>query len=409
MNKKLNNMPIHLTKQVNMSNSSKILLRIASVLLALVVGGIFIAILGFNPFEAYKAIIDGCFRSKISFQSTVSLWIPLVITSLGLSFAFKMKFWNIGAEGQIMMGGIFSCFFALNCSDWPKIILIPVMFIAGAIGGGIFALIPALFKVKFGTNETLFTLMLNYVAQYLIAFLISGPWKRTQGFASIGSFDENVFLPKVFGIHIGWIIAVLLIVFVYVYLTYTKRGYEISVVGGSQETARYSGMNVKKIIIRTMFISGAICGIVGYLTYTKRGYEISVVGGSQETARYSGMNVKKIIIRTMFISGAICGIVGMVQSTGYDHTLTTGVTGGVGWTGIIIAWLSQLNPIIISIVSAFFAILEKGSSNMQTAIGISAYAADVLQGIILFFVLGSEFFINYKITFGSSKSKKGAK
>ena len=362
MHKKLNNMPIHLTKQVNMSNSSKILLRIASVLLALVVGGIFIAILGFNPFEAYKAIIDGCFRSKISFQSTVSLWIPLVITSLGLSFAFKMKFWNIGAEGQIMMGGIFSCFFALNCSDWPKIILIPVMFIAGAIGGGIFALIPALFKVKFGTNETLFTLMLNYVAQYLIAFLISGPWKRTQGFASIGSFDENVFLPKVFGIHIGWIIAVLLIVFVYVYLTYTKRG-----------------------------------------------YEISVVGGSQETARYSGMNVKKIIIRTMFISGAICGIVGMVQSTGYDHTLTTGVTGGVGWTGIIIAWLSQLNPIIISIVSAIFAILEKGSSNMQTAIGISAYAADVLQGIILFFVLGSEFFINYKITFGSSKSKKGAK
>ncbi|MEG2395986.1 MAG: ABC transporter permease [Oscillospiraceae bacterium] len=354
--------PIRIEKRKELNNKQALALRLCAFLVAIVVGGLFIAAMGENPFEAYWLIIKGAFvggkRNPFSaIQATIIKWIPLVMVSIGLSFAFKMKFWNIGGEGQIMMGAVFAGYFAVCHPEIPRFLLLPLMFIAGMVGGGIWALIPALFKVKFGTNETLFTLMLNYIALYIINYLESGPWQGTKGFASIAAYSSNVLLPKVFGIHIGWIIAIVVIILSFVYLKYTKSG-----------------------------------------------YEISVVGESQATARYAGMNVKKIVIRTMFISGAICGLVGMIQSTGYDNTLTVGVTGGVGWSGIIVAWLSQLSPLVIAFVSALFSILEKGSSLMQSQLGLSSYAADVLQSIILFFVLGSEFFIRYRFVF----NKKGA-
>ena len=354
---------VRIEKRKELDQKQAVLLRIGALLLAIIVGGLFIAAMGKNPFQAYALIIKGAFvggrRNPFSsIQATVIKWVPLLITSLGLSFAFKMKFWNIGAEGQIMMGAIFTGYFAIFHSDWPRYILIPVMFVAGIIGGGLWALIPAIFKVKFGTNETLFTLMLNYVATYIIVYLESGPWQGTKGYASVSRYAQNALLPKFGGIHIGWIIAAVLTVIVAVYFSKTKQG-----------------------------------------------YEISVVGESPATAKYAGMSVTKIILRTMFISGAVCGLAGMIQSTGYDNTLTTGVTGGVGWTGIIVAWLAQLQPIMIAIVSALFAILQKGSTLMQSTLGISSFAADVLQSIILFFVLGSEFFVRYKFAFKKGENK----
>lgn len=212
-------------------------------------------------------------------------------------------------------------------------------------------LIPALFKAKFDTNETLFTLMLNYVALYLISFLRDGPWKdpNSSGFPKIARFGENAQLDKIFGVHAGWLIGLVLVVIVFIYLKFTKQG-----------------------------------------------YEIGVVGESRATANYAGMNYKKIVLRTMAFSGGICGIAGMVQASGSDLTLTTSVAGGVGFTAIIVAWLAQLNPVGILVVSFLFAVLEKGSTVMQSAHGLSAYSADVLQGIILFFVLGCEFFVRYK-------------
>ena len=232
---------------------------------------------------------------------------------------------------------------------------------AGIVGGGLWGLIPAFFKVKFNTNETLFTLMLNYIAMYFVSYLQDGPWRdpAANGFSKIQRFDANAALDKVAGIQCGWIVALILVVVVFVYLKFSKSG-----------------------------------------------YEIGVVGVSQDTARYAGMNVKKIILKTMFLSGAICGLGGMIQASGSDVTLTMNVAGGVGFTAIIVAWLSQLNPFVILIVSFLFAVLEKGSSVVQSSFGLSTDCADVLQGIILFFILGCEFFVRYKFV---GRSKGGDK
>lgn len=349
---------IRIVKRAEKTRGQTLLLRLQAVVISLIAGGVFILAIGYNPFEIYGTILSGAFRSKMAIQATAKYAIPLAIASLGVTLAFKMRFWNIGAEGQIIMGAICASYFALFHADWNHWLLIAVMFLAGLIGGGLWGLIPALFKVKFDTNETLFTLMLNYIALHIVSYLRDGPWKDpgAAGFAKIARFDKNAALDKVFGVHVGWIVALLLVAVVYIYLSRTKQG-----------------------------------------------YEIGVVGESQDTARYAGMNVKKVILRTMFFSGAICGVGGMVQATGSDITLTTAVAGGVGFTAIIVAWLSQLNPGVILIVSFFFSVLEKGSGVVQSTFGLSTDCADVLQGIILFFILGCEFFVRYAF----SVRKKG--
>lgn len=342
---------IRTVKRAELSKRSAIKLRLIALVLALVAGGIFIFSIGFNPFGIYKTIILGAFRSNMAIQATIKFMIPLLISSLGVTLAFKMKFWNIGAEGQIIVGAIFASYFALFHSDWPHIVLVLVMMIAGIIGGGLWGLIPAFFKARFDTNETLLTLMLNYIAFHIISYLRDGPWKdpSSSGFPKIARFVPNAQLNKIFGVQMGWLIGLIILILVFCYLQFTKHG-----------------------------------------------FEIMVVGESQSTAKYAGMNVKKIILRTMFISGAICGITGMIQATGSDMTLANSVAGGVGFTAIIVAWLANLNPFGILVVSFLFSVLEKGSSVMQSTYGLSTDSADVLQGIILFFILGCEFFVRYK-------------
>lgn len=342
---------IRISKRAEVGTKKAVLFRAVSVAAAIIAGGLFILCIGYNPFSVYGTIIKGAFSTSMAFQATVKVMIPLLISSLGVTLAFKMKFWNIGAEGQIIAGAICASYFALFHADLPHSLLMIIMFAAGIIGGGLYGLIPAFFKAKFGTNETLFTLMLNYIALYVIVWLRDGAWADPEsgGFPKIARFVSNAQLDKVGGIQVGWIIGLILTVIVFIYLKYTKHG-----------------------------------------------YEISVVSESHATARYAGMNPKKIMLRTMFLSGAVCGIAGMVQATGSDMTLATSVAGGVGFTAIIVAWLAQLEPIAILIVSFLFAVLEKGSSVMQSTFGLSTYCADVLQGIILFFVLAGEFFIRYK-------------
>jgi simple sugar transport system permease protein len=288
----------------------------------------------------------------MALQSTLRILVPLLVTSLGVSLAFKMRFWNIGAEGQIILGAVFASYFALHFPHWNHAVLLGVMMLAGLLGGGLWGLLPAFFKSRFNTNETLFTLMLNYIALNVVVFLRDGPWAdpNSSGFPKIAPFDKNAQLDRVLGVHFGWIIALALVAAVYVYLSYTKHG-----------------------------------------------YEISVVGESPSTARYAGMNVRRVVLRTMFLSGAVCGLGGMIQASGSDYTLATSVAGGVGFTAIIVAWLGNLNPLAVLVVSALFSVLEKGSSVMQSSFGLSSYSAATLQGILLFFVLGSEFFIRHRI------------
>lgn len=349
---------VRIVKKAEITSRKIAVFRMVAVLLSLLAGALFIIVIGHNPIEIYATILSGAFRSEMAVQATIKIMIPLLITSLGVTLAFKMKFWNIGAEGQIIMGAIFASYFALFFSGINHILLILLMMIAGFIGGGLWGLLPAFFKVKFNTNETLFTLMLNYIALHIVSFLRDGPWMdpKSQGFPKIARFNKNAALDKLFGVQIGWIFALILVILIFIYIKYSKQG-----------------------------------------------YEISVVGESQDTARYAGMNVKKIILRTMFFSGAICGLGGMIQATGSDITLTTSVAGGVGFTAIIIAWLAQLNPFMILVVSFLFSILEKGSSVVQSTFGLSTDSSDVLQGIILFFILGCEFFVRYQFQLTKKK------
>ncbi len=349
---------MRMIKRTDMTPSKAILIRTIAISLSILIASLFIVIMGHNPLSVFVSMIVGAFGTAYRIQDTLTIAIPLVVTSIGIMIAFKMKFWNIGAEGQILMGAFMASYVALNYGDLPKIVLLPLMFIAGFVGGGFWALIPAVLKVQFGTNETIITLMLNYIAINWITYLQYGPWKDpgSMGFPRIAEFSDNALLPKLFGVHVGWIIAII-------------------------------------IVIIISFI----------LAKTKNGYKLSVVGESVDTARYAGMNVKRIIITSIVVSGGICGLVGMMEVSGVNRTLTAGVSAGYGYTAIITTWLSGLKATVIIPVSILFAGMIKGGSFIQTAFQIPQSAADLLQALILFFVIGSEFFIQYRLVKSEKK------
>lgn len=354
---------LKLIKRASMPKHKIIMIRIISVLLALVTASIFMVILGHNPLKVYGSMLSGAFGSPSRLKDTITITVPLVIASLGILIAFKMKFWNIGGEGQIMMGAFAASFVALNYSHLPRGMVLLLMLVASLIGGGLYALIPALLKVRFGTNETIITLMLNYIAIKWITYLQYGPWKdpKSLGFPKIANYAKSALLPKVFGVHIGWIIALLLCVLVYLFIQHSKKG-----------------------------------------------YEITVIGESMDTARYAGIHVNRIMIMAMFMSGAICGLVGMIQASGVNRTLSVDVSAGYGFTAIITAWLSGLSTIAIVPVSLLFAAMIKGGSFIQTAYEIPQSVAEILQSMILFYVLGSEIFIRYRVAFKKKQVKEVA-
>ncbi|MGH4139100.1 ABC transporter permease [Clostridium sp.] len=340
-------------KRAEISKGKSTTIRISSVILALLVFSIVFILMKKNPLDIYTSMLNGAFGSSYSIRETIKLAIPLCIAALGVAVAFKMHFWNIGAEGQILMGAFAASLFALKFPQMPRPALLIIMMIAGIIGGSLWALIPAVFKAKWGTNETIVTLMMNYVAIKWIVFLQHGPLKdpNAKGFAKIASFTDNAILPELFKVHIGWIFALILVVFIYIFMNYTKRG-----------------------------------------------YEISVLGESEKTALYSGVDIKKTIIISILLSGGLCGLVGMIQASGISNTLGESVSGGVGYTAIIVAWLGYLNAPVILVISILFAALQQGGSFIQTSYGIPGATALLLQSVILFFVLGSEFFIRFKIS-----------
>lgn len=352
---------IRVVKREELPVNKKIIYYTAAVAAAVTAGGIFMAAMGVNPFLYFSTALAGCFRSKLSVVSLIRIIVPLLITSLGVSLAFKMKFWNIGAEGQFIIGAVGASAVALSLGETlPHWLLMILMAAAAILFSGLWGAIAAFFKCRMGTNETLLTLMLNYVAFYIIQYLRDGPWRDPEagGFPKISKLPQNAWIDRIGGLDISWILALLL-----------------------------------------------TAGIFVYLKYTKQGYEISVVGDSADTARYAGMNNFRIITRTMFLSAAVCGLGGMLQTAGdaTSHTLSMGVASGVGFTAIIVAWLAKLSPAGILAVSALFGMLEKGCGVAESAFGVSSSVSNILQGIILFIILGADFFVSYKPVFGRKK------
>ncbi|MBR0597500.1 ABC transporter permease [Sinanaerobacter chloroacetimidivorans] len=353
---------IKISKRAELPRNKEAIIRAVAIILSIICAGLVILILGFNPITVFSEIVKGALGTEMRIQQTVIKAVPLLITSLGILVAFKMKFWNIGGEGQIMMGAFGAALVALNApATLPAPLMLLAMAFSAMVFGGIWAFIPAFFKGKFGTNETIFTLMMNYIAIKWVTYLQYGPWKDpgSQGFPKIANFELNAVLPKLFGVHIGWIIALILVAFVYFFINHTKKG-----------------------------------------------YEITVVGESTETARYAGMNINSIIITSMLISGGLCGLTGMIQASAIERTLTSSLSGGYGFTAIITTWLGRLSAPIILAVCVAFAILLQGGAYLQIAMSVPASVADMIQGIILFFVLGSEFFLQYKVSFAGKNAVK---
>ena len=335
-------------------------IRVGSILAALLLGALVMALVGTNPVTAYGTILSGALGKKTAVRQTVKIAIPLLGCARAIAPCFKMRFWNIGAEGQITAGAIAASYFALFWAGRvPGPMLLVIMGLAGAVAGGIWALIPAFFKAKWNTNETLFTLMMNYIIIGVVRWLQGGPWEGRKGSQIIPQFDAAACLPRVLGVHCGWIIVLILVVFMHVYMNHTKHGYEIAVIGDSVNTARYAGMNVGRIMMRTMFLSGAISGLVGFIV-----------------------------------------------ASGANNTLYDGVAGGVGFTSITVAWLSQLNAFAMVAISMLLAVLEKGAETLQTRLAVPTSISDIITGILLFCMLGCEFFINYRLIF---RKKEGAK
>jgi simple sugar transport system permease protein len=341
-------------------------IRGVAVLLSLITCGIMIfAITGLNPIAVYGEMIDGVFGTV----NRAWVWLRdvalLLCISVGLAPAFKMRFWNIGAEGQVLVGGIATaaCMIYLGAAKVPNLPLLIIMAVASMAAGAIWGVIPAIFKAKWNTNETLFTLMMNYIAIQLTAFFIP-MWEFPKGSHTVGTINQIT--------KIGWIPKL------------AGRQYLINVI-------------IVAIVAVAMYF---------YLKRSKHGYEIAVVGQSENTARYAAMNVQKVIIRTMILSGAICGLGGFLAVGGADHTISTATAGGRGFIAIIVAWLAKFNTLTMLLVSAMLVFLNKGAIAIASRFGLSNDVSDIIQAIILCFILGSEFFINYKVRFSRNKSKE---
>ena len=353
---------LRIAKRDGISRPKAYAIRLVAVLLSLVVSGIFIfAVTKLNPVEVYEAIFDGAFGTSKRSWVTIRDSMMLLCIGVGLAPAFKMKFWNIGAEGQVLVGGIITAGFmrALGASI-PTPALLVLMAVASILGGCLWGVIPATFKAIWNTNETLFTLMMNYVAIQLTSYCVA-LWENPKGSNTVGVINQS-----------------------------TKAGWFPAVFGQSY------GLNV--ILVLTLTI-----GMYIYLKYSKQGYEITVVGDSENTARYAGISVKKVTIRTMAISGAICGLAGFIAVAGSSHTISTSTAGGRGFTAIIVAWLAQFNTFVMILISLLLVFLQKGAIQIASQFNLNDYASNIITGIILFFILGSEFFINYRVILRSGK------
>lgn len=346
------------------SKKERIRIKLLSLVVAVALISLLIGILQYPVFGIYKQMMIGAFGSLYSIRYVLVKTVPLALCAIGVTYAYRMKFWNIGAEGQILMGGMTSAALMIYCGNaMPNWLLLLVIFVASTAAGMIWGLIPAVFKAYFNTNETLFTLMLNYVAMQIVTFAIVF-WENPAGSNTVGIINAA-----------------------------TQKGWFPSVFGSTY------GLNVILVMVLTI-------GMFIYMKCSKQGYEIAVVGESQSTARYAGINVKKVIIRTMMISGAICGFAGSLIVSGASHTISTSTAGGRGFTAIIVAWMSKFNPFAMILVSAFLVFMQQGSIQIASQFGLNENASDIITGILLFFLIGCEFFINYKLEFGKNRKEE---
>ena len=367
MNEKVRVPLVHISRRSSLPWYKAWAIRASAIVLALIVCGVITALLtGENPISIYASMLDGAFGTSRRIWVLLQNIAILLCVSLAVTPAFKMRFWNIGGEGQIMAGCLATaaCMIVLG-GTIPNWLLIVVMLAASLLAGGIWGLIPAFFKAKWNTNETLFTLMMNYVAMQLVAFFII-IWESPAGSGNVGIINQQS--------QAGWLPSI----------------------GGN----RY--------MLNVIIVAGLTVLMYVYLKYTKHGYEIAVVGESERTARYVGIKVERVIMRTMLISGALCGLAGFLLVAGTDHTITTSLSDSRGFTAVMVSWLAKFSPVFMVLASFLLVSLDRGASEIATDFGLNEAFGDILTGIILFFIIGCEFFITYELHFRGRAAKEAA-
>ena len=359
---------MHISKRDSLPWYGAWAIRGAAIVLALIVCAVVTtALTGEDPVGVYKTMFAGAFGTPRKLWILGQNLAILLCVSLAVTPAFKMRFWNVGGEGQILIGGLATAACMILLGDQlPNWLLIAVMVVAACVAGGIWGAVPAICKAKWNTNETLFTLMMNYVATQLVAYFVI-LWEVPKGAGKIGIINQST--------EAGWLPQI--------------------------GTYKYL-LNILVVAVLTVIM-------YFYLTRSKQGYEIAVVGESERTARYVGIKVGKVIVRTMFLSGAICGLAGLLLVGGTDHTITTTIAGGRGFTAVMVAWLAKFNPFGMVFTSLLLVFLDRGASEISTISSLNHSFGDILTGIILFFIIGSEFFISYKLNFLKENRKEEKK
>lgn len=336
------------------------------IFVSIIISSLIFTLKGLNPLYVLSKILISSFGSVYGLKETITKSIPLILCGVGLSIAFKGKFWNIGAEGQLLIGAVVATWFGLFIGkNLPSFILIPLLFILGFLGGGLVGLIPAILKVKFNINEVITTLMLNYIIENFVSYLVYGPWKgKTQyGFPYTDNLPQNALLPIIKGSRIHY---------------------------------------------PTLIIGIALAFLFYLLLFkTKVGYEIRVVGENPLAAKYSGIDFLKVTLFIMFLSGGLAGVAGVGELTGIHKHLTypSQISSGYGYTSIIVAWLAGLNPLIVILSSLFFGGILVGGDIIQTSFGFPFATINIFNGLILFFISASYFFVNYRIKFVRVKNE----
>ena len=347
-------MRIVFEKRQEVSHAIRVLVPVLSLVFALVFGAFLLLLSGVDPFAAYAAMAQGALGDVHAVAETLVKAIPLMLTGLGVAIAFRMLFWNIGAEGQLAMGGLAATWVALYASDpLPNWSVVPVAVVLGMLAGAVWAAIPAILRAYLNVNETITTLMMNYIAILLVSHMYHGPWRDPEGYGFPGTarFPEVAWLPRIYDrAHAGLFLAV---------------------------------------------IAAAILWFV--LQRTKWGFELRIAGENPQAARYIGISIPRLIIKAMLVSGALCGLAGVCEVTGVMRRLQQGLTVGYGYTAIIVAWMSQLNPWGVLLVAFLLAALLVGGDQIQMAMGLPAAMGLVLQGALLFPMLGGSLFAEYRL------------
>ena len=375
----------HIVKRTDIPMWKSMLIRAGAMIAALILCALIIVMItGEDPLEMYKHLFNGSFKTSKKFWGMLQELALLLCISLAVTPAFKMRFWNIGAEGQVLMGG-FGALMAMKFLgdeglQLPNAAVLPLTIISSIIFGALWAVIPAIFKAYWNTNETLFTLMMNYIAIQFISY-IQIVWSG--GSTAIPRVNAGAN-----GTFAGWL----------------RLPAEID----PSFTGKVAVPSSSGYLLNIIIVAVLVVVVFLYMRYSKQGYEISVVGESENTARYGGINVKKVIIRTMVISGVLCGIAGLLIVAGTDHTMNTGSAKGYGYTAIIVSWLAKFNPFYMVLTAFLVIFLKQGASELSTRTSgvITDDFANILIAIIILFIIGCEFFINYQIKFRARQHKE---